>query len=276
MPFKFFRSKLSSSVFGAPEPDMMVTEQALPSDSQAALTCREELLRVCAAGDLPRLEQLFDFLQIRRGHPEIVGPYILPFPPSDPPFTWEMFEAAVREQHVPMITYLLNIFPTAKIRSNILVSGMSHRSIPIFSLLLSHDRSILDLEFETGATILSSAVWGSDPGLALYLLEEGADPNLGGFGPLSTLCVAVRGQPLVVIRRLVERGANLHKSFVLQCAAGTGRVDVVEYLLDAGAEVDDRGPSNYHGLPDDTALHYAVQDGHAGVVTLLIDRGADV
>jgi len=58
----------------------------------------------------------------------------------------------------------------------------------------------------------------------------------------------------------------------LHCAAENGAVEVVRFLLDAGAPVDYPDPEANGG----TALHYAAGKGHRGVVTLLLDRGAGI
>lgn len=187
-----------------------------------------------------------------------------------------MLEAAVKNEHSSMITYLLTVFPTARINEPVLVASLTYRNIPIFNLPLTHDRTIVNQKLHTGATPLSSAVWDSSPDLALFLLSEGADPNLGGFGPPSTLCIAVREQPLEVIQSLIDRGAKIHRSFALQSTASAGRTDVVGCLLDAGADVNDIGSGNCAGRFNCTALHYAVENGHVDVATLLLDRGADV
>ena len=54
---------------------------------------------------------------------------------------------------------------------------------------------------------------------------------------------------------------------VLMNAAERGHADVVALLLDAGADVH---------ADDDDALRWAASNGHAGVVALLLDAGADV
>ena len=55
----------------------------------------------------------------------------------------------------------------------------------------------------------------------------------------------------------------------LHHAAENGHKDVVEFLLDRGAELNQ---CNNRGL---TPLHFAAKNGHIDVVQLLLDRGAD-
>ena len=64
-----------------------------------------------------------------------------------------------------------------------------------------------------------------------------------------------------------ERGSD---SAPLLVAAGQGRLDVVRYLLNEGADVNTREP---HG---NTALTEATFYGHVSVIKELLQRGADV
>jgi ankyrin repeat protein len=58
-------------------------------------------------------------------------------------------------------------------------------------------------------------------------------------------------------------------SDALYAAARNGHREVVEYLLDQGADV------NARGVFGATALQWAAFNGHTGVVELLLARGAD-
>ncbi len=57
---------------------------------------------------------------------------------------------------------------------------------------------------------------------------------------------------------------------LLQAAAGKGQLEVVQFLLDHGAAVNDNRPR------DIAPLHYAAGDGRKAVVDLLLRRGAKV
>jgi ankyrin repeat protein len=84
-----------------------------------------------------------------------------------------------------------------------------------------------------------------------------------------------------VLPLLVERGARVnadpYRGTPLVRAAATGRVATVRWLLDHGADVNQRstygGP--HHGV-DVTALHIAAQNDHVDVVRLLVEGGADL
>lgn len=78
------------------------------------------------------------------------------------------------------------------------------------------------------------------------------------------------------VRRMLEMDASLARASVptlgtaLHMAATRDMIDVSRALLDAGADVNRRGP--WGGTP----LHWASWLGRADVVRLLIERGADV
>jgi ankyrin repeat protein len=59
----------------------------------------------------------------------------------------------------------------------------------------------------------------------------------------------------------------------LHCAAWKGHAEVVKILLDAGAEVNARSQNEHYG---DTALHAAAHGNQKDVVRILIARGADL
>ncbi len=58
----------------------------------------------------------------------------------------------------------------------------------------------------------------------------------------------------------------------LHCAAWKGHASVVEVLLDAGADIHDLNQNDHWG---DTALHAAAHGNQKAVVELLLARGAD-
>ncbi len=82
------------------------------------------------------------------------------------------------------------------------------------------------------------------------------------------------------LEELVRRGADVnadpYRGTPLTRAACRGHLDVANWLLDHGADVNRRGtfggPSHGQGI---TALHIAAQDGRMEMVRLLAERGAD-
>jgi len=86
----------------------------------------------------------------------------------------------------------------------------------------------------------------------------------------------VRNDDLARVRMLLAQGTpvdgleNGHTTFYL--AAQEGRLDLLQLLLDQGAEV------NTVPVPDDgwTPLIVATYRGHRAVVAWLLDHGADI
>jgi NF-kappa-B inhibitor-like protein 2 len=56
-------------------------------------------------------------------------------------------------------------------------------------------------------------------------------------------------------------------------AANHGFTEIVQYLLDKGARIDDRGGEHCNGI---SPLHDACSCGNFDVIRLLVERGANV
>ena len=149
---------------------------------------------------------------------------------------------------------------------------------------------------DAGADIEAKTAWGATPldwaatmgsaGVADLLLARGAS----GF----TLVVAAGLGMFDAVKSIIASGADLtaHRrrgapdspnddwpadsahilrdvlSDAMYAAARNGHTDVVEYLLDHGADVDAKG------VFGGTGLHWAAINGHRNVVELLVARGA--
>jgi len=104
------------------------------------------------------------------------------------------------------------------------------------------------------------------------LLRAGAKVNARNrFGDTALMVAAIGGR-LPIVRKLVDRGAEINPAgwTPLIYAATSGRDEVVRYLLEAGARIDAEGPNGT------TALMMAARGGNADTVSLLIAKGASV
>lgn len=126
-----------------------------------------------------------------------------------------------------------------------------------------------------GATALHWAAHWDDSGLADLLLRAGAKVdavNDLGVTPLSLACA---NGSAGMVKRLLASGADPNRPRVpvppLLTCARTGSVDAVQALLAARADANAREP-----LRDQTALMWAVAQGHVNVARVLIAHGADV
>jgi len=100
------------------------------------------------------------------------------------------------------------------------------------------------------STILFWALARRNYDLAAWLVDQGADVNLGQTATWADGKVS-RVPPLVL-------------------AAQSGRVALVKRFLDRGAVV------NFHTANGSTPLHYAVSAGNPDIVALFLAKGADV
>lgn len=128
-------------------------------------------------------------------------------------------------------------------------------------------------------TALHAAAHNKSPEVAALLLDRGADigaiANFTGETPLGSAALA---GTLQTAELLLDRGAGPNEADYsgrtpLHIAARTGNARMARLLIDRGADVgatDTRGST-----PLDIALRSVALRGSAGVVELLIERGAD-
>ena len=129
---------------------------------------------------------------------------------------------------------------------------------------------------DTSASALHWAAHRHDVGAVKRLLSEGADPNLAnrfGFTPLHEAAIARNAEMLEL---MLDAGGDANATFgegetVLMTAARAGDVESVRALLAHGGLPD--ATENWHGQ---TALMWAAIENHAEVVQLLLDAGAEV
>ena len=83
----------------------------------------------------------------------------------------------------------------------------------------------------------------------------------------NALFLAVAYEHLDIVEYLVEKGANIHKSSILDSAAFNGYLDIVKYLIKNGVDIHNE---------NDNALFLAAERGHLDIVKCLISKGADI
>ena len=122
---------------------------------------------------------------------------------------------------------------------------------------------------------LCPAMW-EDPAVCQVFIGAGADIETKNDKGRSPLLLASRSGALTTVKMLVEAGADVRatdakRATCLMFAAYYGHTDTVRYLVGL-PEVD----LNHRDTKSNTALHLAVHLNNADVVEVLIDAGADV
>lgn len=154
------------------------------------------------------------------------------------------------------------------------------------------------LLIDSGADIEALTSWGATPleWAAVMGSSRVADLLLARGASGLTLIVAAGLGKLETVKSIIASGADLsaHRrrgapetpddhwpvdsahiqgdvlSDALFAAARNGHTEVVEYLLDEGAQVDAKG------VFGGTGLHWAAINGHRKTVELLVERGASL
>jgi uncharacterized protein len=128
--------------------------------------------------------------------------------------------------------------------------------------------------------VAAAAYAGSDP-IVEILLAHGADERAADETGKPPIVYAAARARLDIVKRLLARNIDInarypHDLTLLMWASGPDEkvseadaIKVATYLLDAGAQIDDRDARGR------TALMIAAEGGHAELVALLLARGAD-
>jgi uncharacterized protein len=129
-----------------------------------------------------------------------------------------------------------------------------------------------------GQFALWIALWNKDTPMVALLLKNGAEATQKFKGKeTKTSCLEIAAQEglLEIAKLLVDAGADVDERGFrghtpLRVACRNGHVELVKYFLSKGSEVDSRGEDGA------TPLEHAAGKGHLEIVTLLVESGADV
>ena len=145
-------------------------------------------------------------------------------------------------------------------------------------VLLDHG---LDPNYNLGhsGNLLGHAIRVKRPSSVECLLSAGADPCMPFTGYQPVIALAAGSGQKDVVELLMKHGAVLKNSPALHAAARNSTVEMTEWLLEMGADVnempvEDEGRwarRDEFGRP----LHWAAEGKNWDVVKLLLERGAD-
>jgi ankyrin repeat protein len=138
-------------------------------------------------------------------------------------------------------------------------------------ILTAHPNGIVDTRDGDGNTGLIIAINRSDETWTGYLLNKGADPNLGGKGGDTPLIVAARVGFTQAVQWLIGIGAKVDATnrmgeTPLIIAVQQRELPIVRQLLDAGAN-----PDRTDAAAGFSARDYATRDARARDILKLIE-----
>ncbi|KAH8429862.1 uncharacterized protein LDX57_007534 [Aspergillus melleus] len=187
---------------------------------------------------------------------------------------------------------------------------------PLFDAVMNDHADLVSLLLDHGGRMMPNARRGWSPlecaayygsmEVAKRLLERGADINAPETGKLTPVWWATKSRKTEMVRMLVSKGADTEATWPtetpLRIAMRESRRETAEILIDHGANVDEisddetpvlwfvatRGCENLvarllgQGADPNTRRRHrsvlcgAIQEGHTGVVRLLLEYKADV
>ncbi|MEI9925113.1 MAG: ankyrin repeat domain-containing protein [Bradyrhizobium sp.] len=139
----------------------------------------------------------------------------------------------------------------------------------------------VNLTGRSGISPVAAAAYAGNDVIVEALLAHGADERTPDETGKPPIIYAAAGARLDVLKRLLARNIDVNARYsndltALMWAAGPDdkapeaqAVQVISYLLDAGAHIDDRDDRGR------TALMIAAEGGHEEIADLLVARGAD-
>ena len=127
-----------------------------------------------------------------------------------------------------------------------------------------------------GTAALHWASFIDDAEIAALLVDAGADVNAADDYGVTPLMLACENRSAAMVKVFLQGGANPNATrstgeTPLMTCSRTGSVEAVSALLGYGAETSAKG--EWHSQ---TALMWAVSQGHSDVARVLIEHGADI
>lgn len=184
---------------------------------------------------------------------------------------------AAKEGRYAVVDHLLEEGADVDARSlggeTALATGIREHHIDVVRLLLDHGASHL-IRAEDSLTALHLAAMKDHTEIARLLITRGADLHALDDEQRSPLTFAAQRGNAEIVRILLDLEVQVNDTLgaeALRSAAANGHFEVVELLLDRGADV-----RLVHHDDQVTPLHVAAKMGNLDVVKLLLERGANI
>lgn len=180
--------------------------------------------------------------------------------------------------NMKLVTVLLNNFGADKNFKDKdgdtpLMNAALHDHLPVVETLLNAGADV-NTSNNIGNTALHFAASGGFAGVAGALLDAGADFNVTDQYGQTPLRTAIAHRHLLVVKTLLNAGALETNALII--AAREGEDDIVDALLNAGANKDAFGQKDGTGDYKWAPLTVASEEGHLCVVKTLLAARAEV
>jgi uncharacterized protein len=191
---------------------------------------------------------------------------------------------AARSGHLQMVEFLLAHGAPIDARNlagaTALYFAAEGSHISIAQRLIERGADV-KLTGRSGISPIAAAAYAGNDVIVDALLAAGADARAADETGKPPIVYAAAGARIEIVKRLVAQNIDINARYpndltLLMWASGPDQnapeaqaIEVVAYLLDAGAHVDDRDDRGR------TALMIAAEGGHAEIANLLLARGAD-
>ena len=167
----------------------------------------------------------------------------------------------------------------------------AHNSNVEIARALIAAKAAVDTPNDFGVTPLLEASRNGDAAMVDLLLRSGADPKRSHPEGETPLLSAARAGSVPAVRLLLARGADVNaaetfqQTTALMWAAAEGHTDVVDLLLESGADPNRQGHDHHsrptrhnadHPTGGFTALMFAARNGDEAMVRRLVARGANI
>jgi ankyrin repeat protein len=222
----------------------------------------EVLFEICTAGDFEKIQQLLEdpaYVAKTVAIEEWVDPRGNEV--TRPRLNLDlMLQKAARSGSAELVKYLLSFANAHGIpyedliyRDSICAAIDSNNGLAVFKELLAVKLDIVDQNMGHVGTPLTQSIGGGRNAprysgeretLLQFLLENGADPNRITGQPFTYLTKAVQHASLKSIELLIKHGARVEQSGAMHTAAEDGRLDVMNLLLEHGANVNEQLTEN--------------------------------
>lgn len=142
--------------------------------------------------------------------------------------------------------------------------------------LLKHDATLVSTEDGEGRTPLLFSVMSGPDEISKFLVSKGADVNVRLKSGETPLMIVAARRNLDLARVLVSKDADVNAiekgqgASVLHKAAEGGEAGIVKLLLSKGADINRKRKDGW------TPLHIAAHEGHFDAVKTLVEKGAKV